>query len=159
MDVNALRARLQDLRSTVTNAQLAMIGALSVIALVMVFWLYGWVSKPSYQVLATGQSAESTKQIVDQLDGDGIAYKLTNGGTTVMVKEGDLSKAKLNVSGLQGSATTQHVVHGLGADHTHSAYQHPVHYQRALQGEITRALLKFDGVTSATAASASSSQQ
>ena len=38
MDVNALRARLHDLRSTVTNAQLAMIGALSVIALVMVFF-------------------------------------------------------------------------------------------------------------------------
>ena len=41
MDTNALRARLQDLRSSVTNAQLAMIGALSVIALVMVFWFYG----------------------------------------------------------------------------------------------------------------------
>ena len=150
MDVNALRARLQDLRSSVTNAQLAMIGALSVMALVMVFWLYGWVSQPSYQVLASGQTADSTKQIVDQLDSDGIAYKLTNGGTTVMVKEGDIDKAKLNVSGLDGSATIAGLELFDKQGFTTSEFQQRVDYQRALQGELTRAILKFDGVTSAT---------
>lgn len=149
MDVNALRARLQDLRKSLTNAQLAMIGALGVIAFVMVFWLYGWVSKPSYRVLTSGQTAESTKQIVDQLDQDGVAYKLTNGGTTVMVKESDFDKAKLGVSGVEGSATIAGLELFDKQGFTTSEFQQRVDYQRALQGEITRAILKFDGVTSA----------
>jgi len=150
MDVNALRARLQDLRSSVTNAQIAMIGALSVIALVMVFWFYGWVSQPSYRVLASGQTPEATKQVVDQLDKDGIPYKLTNGGTTVMVTEADLSKAKLGVSNTSGSATIAGLELFDKQGFTTSEFQQRVDYQRALQGEITRAILKFNGITSAT---------
>ena len=150
MDVNALRARLQDLRSSVTNAQLAMIGALSVIALVVVFWFYGWVSKPSYRVLASGQTAEATTQIVGQLDKDGVGYKLTNGGTTVMVKEADFSKAKLGVSTVSGSATIAGLELFDKQGFTTSEFQQRVDYQRALQGEITRAILKFNGITSAT---------
>lgn len=150
MDTNALRARLQDLRSSVTNAQLAMIGALSVIALVMVFWFYGWVTKPSYRVLASGQPAEATTQIVRQLDKDGVAYKLTNGGTTVMVKESDFDKAKLGVSNVSGSATIAGLELFDKQGFTTSEFQQRVDYQRALQGELTRAILKFNGITSAT---------
>lgn len=149
MDVNALRARLLDLRKSLTNGQLAMIGALGVIAFVMVFWLYGWVSKPSYRVLATGQTAESTKQIVDQLDKDGVSYKLSNGGTTVEVKESDFDKAKLGVSGVTGSATIAGLELFDKQGFTTSEFQQRVDYQRALQGELTRAILKFQGVTSA----------
>ena len=150
MDVNALRARLQDIRSSVTNAQLAMIGALSVIALVAVFWLYGWVSQPTYRVLSSGQTASETKTITDQLGKDGVAYKLTNDGTTVMVKEGDLSKAKVGVSSVSGSATVAGLELFDKQGFTTSEFQQRVDYQRALQGELTRAILKFDGVTSAT---------
>ena len=150
MDVEALRKRIDELRSSVTNAQLAMIGALSVIALVAVFWFYGWVSQPSYRVLASGQTSEATAQIVDQLDKDGVAYKLSNGGTTIMVKESDFDKAKLGVATTPGAATIAGLELFDKQGFTTSEFQQRVDYQRALQGEITRAVLKFDGIKSAT---------
>jgi flagellar M-ring protein FliF len=150
MDVEALRKRIDELRSSVTNAQLAMIGALSVIALVAVFWFYGWVSQPSYRVLSSGQTAEVTTQITDQLDKDGISYKLSNGGSTIMVKESDFDKAKVGVSTTPGAATIAGLELFDKQGFTTSEFQQRVDYQRALQGEITRAVLKFDGITSAT---------
>jgi flagellar M-ring protein FliF len=150
MDVNALRARLQNIRSSVSNVQLAMMGVMSVIALVMVVWFYGWVSAPSYRVLVSGQSPDETKSVIAQLDTESIAYKLTNDGTTVMVKEADLSKAKLSASTATGSATVAGLELFDKQGFTTSEFQQRVGYQRALQGELTRAILSINGISSAT---------
>lgn len=150
MDADALRARLSGLRSSVSNGQLAILGVLTVIALVAVAWFVSWVSAPSYRVLAAGQTPEETNTIVEQLDRDGIGYKLSNGGTTVMVKEADLSKAKLGVSSVSGAATVAGLELFDKQGFTTSEFQQRVDYQRALQGELTRAILKIDGVRTAT---------
>lgn len=150
MDADALRERLKGIRSSVSNGQLAILGVLTVIALVAVAWFVSWVSAPSYRVLASGQTATETNTIVEQLDQDGIAYKLSNGGTTVMVKEADLSKAKLGVASVSGAATVAGMELFDKQGFTTSEFQQRVDYQRALQGELTRAILKIDGVRSAT---------
>jgi flagellar M-ring protein FliF len=150
MDVDALRARLKGVRSSVTNGQLAILGLLTVIAAVAVMWFVSWINTPSYRVLAAGQTPEETNTIVEQLDTDGIPYKLSNGGTTVMVKEADLSKAKLGVSTVSGSATVAGLELFDKQGFTTSEFQQRVDYQRALQGELTRAILKMDGVRTAT---------
>jgi flagellar M-ring protein FliF len=150
MEADALRSRLKGIRSSVSNGQLAILGVLTVIALVAVMWFVSWVSAPSYRVLAAGQTPEETNTIVEQLDADGIAYKLSNGGTTIMVKEADLSKAKLGVSSVSGAATVAGLELFDKQGFTTSEFQQRVDYQRALQGELTRAILKIDGVRSAT---------
>ena len=150
MDVDALRARLKGVRSSVTNGQFAILGLLTVIAAVAVMWFVSWINTPSYRVLAAGQTPEETNTIVEQLDTDGIPYKLSNGGTTVMVKEADLSKAKLGVSSVSGSATVAGLELFDKQGFTTSEFQQRVDYQRALQGELTRAILKMDGVRTAT---------
>jgi flagellar M-ring protein FliF len=150
MDVDALRARLKGIRSSLSNGQLAILGLLTVIAAVAVMWFVSWINAPSYRVLAAGQTPEETNTIVEQLDTDGIPYKLSNGGTTVMVKEADLSKAKLGVSSVSGAATVAGLELFDKQGFTTSEFQQRVDYQRALQGELTRAILKMDGVRTAT---------
>lgn len=150
MDVDALRARLSGLRSSVTNGQLAILGVLTVIAAVAIMWFVSWVNAPTYRVLSSGQTPEETRTIVEQLDGDGIGYKLSNGGTTILVKEADLGKAKLGVANSAGAATVAGLELFDKQGFTTSEFQQRVDYQRALQGELTRAILKLDGVRTAT---------
>ncbi len=150
MDVDALRARLSGLRSSVTNGQLAILGVLTVIAAVAIMWFVSWVNAPTYRVLSSGQTPEETRTIVEQLDADGIGYKLSNGGTTILVKEADLGKAKLGVANSAGAATVAGLELFDKQGFTTSEFQQRVDYQRALQGELTRAILKLDGVRTAT---------
>jgi flagellar M-ring protein FliF len=109
-----------------------------------------WVSQPSYSVLVSGASSEETKAVIDELDSAGIDYKLTGNGTTVMVKSGDLGDARLNISGTDAGARTVGLELFDEQSFTSSDFQQRIGYQRALQGEITRALLQMDGITSAT---------
>jgi flagellar M-ring protein FliF len=150
MDVNQIRNRLDSLRRSFTTSQLVIIGVLVVVAGVAMLSFMKWVSQPSYSVLVSGASSEETKAVIDELDKAGIGYKLTGNGTTVMVKSGDLGDARLNIAGTDAGARTVGLELFDEQSFTSSDFQQRIGYQRALQGEITRALLKMDGITSAT---------
>jgi flagellar M-ring protein FliF len=150
MDVTQLRNRMDTLRRSFTTSQLVIIGVLVVVAGVAMLTFMKWVSQPSYSVLVSGASSEETKAVIEELDKAGIDYKLTGNGTTVMVKSGDLGDARLNVSGTDAGARTVGLELFDEQSFTSSDFQQRIGYQRALQGEITRALLQMDGITSAT---------
>jgi flagellar M-ring protein FliF len=150
MDATTLRTRVDKMRGSFTSSQLVIIGVLVVVAGVAMLSFMKWVSQPSYSVLVSGASSEETKTIVDELDSAGIAYKLTGNGSTVMVRSGDLGDARLNLAGTEAGSGTVGLELFDKQSFTSSDFQQRIGYQRALQGEITRALLQMDGITSAT---------
>ena len=156
MAAKNIDGQLARLRKSFTNGQLAIIGALSVIGLIATLAFLRWVSQPSYRPLITGASATEARDTTATLQKDGIAFKLADNGTTVMVQSADLGKARLSTgsTGTGSSSGSSSNVVGLelfdSQSFTTSDFQQRVGYQRALQGELTRSLLKIDGITSAS---------
>ncbi len=70
-------------------------GAL-LLAGVMVF---RWVSQPDYAPLFSKLSSEDASAVIEQLDSQGVKYKITNGGDTVMVPRNDVYKTRIQLSG------------------------------------------------------------
>ena len=151
MGAKNLDGQLSRLRSSFTNGQLAIVGVLSVIGIVATLAFLRWVSQPSYRPLITGASTSEARDATETLQKDGITYKLTDNGTTVMVPSADLGKARL-ATGSTGAANGQVVGLELfdSQSFTTSDFQQRVGYQRALQGELTRSLLTIDGITTAS---------
>jgi flagellar M-ring protein FliF len=152
MATKNIDGQLSRLRSSFTNGQLAIVGVLSVIGLVATLAFLRWVSQPTYRPLITGASAAEARDATETLQKDGIDFKLTDNGTTVMVRGSDLGKARLSTGGTAGGSTSDVVGLELfdSQSFTTSDFQQRVGYQRALQGELTRSLLTIDGITSAS---------
>lgn len=151
MNGNALGDKLKSLRSSFSTPQLVMIGILTVATLIGTLAFVSWVSQPSYRVLSAGAPSDTNKAIVADLESKSIPYKLENGGSTILVRSSDLSRAKLDTvagAGAAGQVAGLELFDKQGF--TTSDFQQRVGYQRALQGEITRAILSISGIESAT---------
>src|SRR4051794_16101843 len=129
------------------------LGASVVGVLVVAFMLMKLASAPSYQTLSAGIDPSQTGKITGALDGAGVAYKIGNGGTSIQVKQGQLSQARVALAG-KGLSTSGSNQPGfelldkqkLGA----SSFQQQVAYQRALEGQIAGTIGQMTGVGGAT---------
>jgi flagellar M-ring protein FliF len=153
LDINAVRARAGRTLKSFTPQQMLILGGLAVVSLIGLVALVRWVSQPSYAVLSSGVSSDQVGKITDALSGEGIAYRLSPNGTTVMVPSGEMAKARLALTSAGVRAGEDGVdgyelldKQGL----TTSDFKQRVDYQRALEGELTRSLMKLDEVDTAT---------
>jgi flagellar M-ring protein FliF len=114
------------------------------------FFLYQFAAQPSYATLASGLDPAESAEFTSALEGAGIGYRLTGGGTGVSVDEGKLSEARVAIS-KQGLPRGGHVGFELFDKKSLGAtdFQQKVDYQRALEGEIARTVEQIDGVQSA----------
>jgi flagellar M-ring protein FliF len=153
LDINAVRARAGRTLKSFTPQQMLILGGLAVVSLIGLVALMRWVSQPSYAVLSAGVSTEQVGKITEALAGEGISYKLSPNGTTVMVPSSAVSKARLALSSAGvatagGEVTGYELLDKQGI--TTSDFKQRVDYQRALEGELTRSLMKLDEVETAT---------
>src|SRR3954465_4485198 len=137
------------LLQSMSNRGKALLGV-SVIGVALVaFLLVSLATKPSYATLSAGLDPASTGKLTAALDGQGIGYKIANGGTAIQVTEADLSKARVALAGKGLSATggstggwDKFDSQKLGA----SDFQQKVAYQRALEGQIAQNIGQVGGV-------------
>ena len=96
-----------------------------------------------YENIREGDAA----QVVAELDKQGIAYRLEDGGHRVMVPEGDIGKARVLIA---GSGVAMGGVVGFElfneSDMGLTEFAQKVNYQRALQGELARTIMAMEGV-------------
>jgi flagellar M-ring protein FliF len=109
-----------------------------------------WASTPTLQPLFTNLAASDASAIVDQLDSEGVAYELADGGTSVLVPREDVYRLRLAMSsaGLPSSTDTGYALldeQGVTA----SQFQQQVTWQRALEGELSRTITSISGVEAA----------
>lgn len=125
--------------------------ALMVVAGLAVMWGFGrWATAPAWVPVLQGVELEKVSQITAELDETGIGYRLEGGGTTVMVEEAELARARVALAG--GGL-------GLGGRPGFELFDQPswgmtdftqrVNYRRALEGELERTLGRMRGVEEA----------
>src|SRR6476620_11789021 len=61
--------------------------------------VFRWVSQPDYAPLFSNMSAADASAVIDQLDSEGVNYKITNGGATGMVPKSGVYKTRIQLSG------------------------------------------------------------
>ncbi len=123
----------------------------AVVALVIGGYFFAtWAGQPTYAPLFSGLTPVDANSIVDQLNTDGVPYKLTDGGTTIMVPDGQVydERIKVSAAGLpsQGEAGYE-LLDKQGV--TTSEFMQQITYRRALEGELSKTIKSIDGVKTA----------
>jgi flagellar M-ring protein FliF len=126
--------------------------AVAVVVLVLATKLFmGWSSQPSYTVLYSGLDDKTLATVVNQLEADGTPYKVENGGSRILVPQKDLAltRAHLAEAGVGPGVQPQgyEILKDQGLSMSNAMQQ--VNFRRALEGELEKALLAMDGITSA----------
>ena len=124
----------------------------SAIALLMgAFALSRWVAQPSWTPLFGNLSGADASAVVDQLNADGIKYKLADGGATVLVPQNVVYDERVALlgkglpSGEGGDGWSLLDKQGITA----TDFQQNIAYQRAIEGELAKTLEAMNGVSSA----------
>jgi flagellar M-ring protein FliF len=134
---------------TVAQRTLAIIGTVGVV--VGAIALGAWLLKPTYSPLFSGLSGADASAIVAQLKTDGVAYQLSDGGTSILVPDADVDKERLAAAaaGLPSQKTAGYsLLDSMGV--TSSEFQQTVTYKRALEGELANTIEGLDGVQTAS---------
>jgi flagellar M-ring protein FliF len=150
VDIDAIKQRATAAYKAFTPAQLVMAALLLVVAIVGGMFFLSWVTKPSYSVLSSGLSATDAASMTSKLSSDGVKYKLSAGGTTIMVPSNKLDSERiaLAAAGLpKGNTGGWDILDKEGL--TVSSFRQQVDYQRALEGEIASTLQSMDGISAA----------
>ena len=118
-------------------------GAL-LLAGVMVF---RWVSQPDYAPLFSNMSAADASAVIDQLDSEGVNYKITNGGATVMVPKSDVYKTRIQLSG-KGLPSGSDGGYSLLDQQSlsTSSFKEQTDFKRAMEGELSKTIEAMEGV-------------
>ncbi len=143
-------SRLRDIWGSLElRGQVTLVVSLLAVLGTAVF-LFRFAAQPSYATLASGLDPAESADFTQALEGAGISYRLSGGGTGVTVPERELSSARVAIA-KSGVVRGGHVGFELFDKKSLGAtdFQQKVDYQRALEGEIARTVEQIDGVQSA----------
>jgi flagellar M-ring protein FliF len=133
-----------------TTAQ-KMVAVLGTGALLLAgFMVFRWVSQPDYAPLFSNLSSSDASAVISQLDSQGVQYKITNGGDTVMVPRNDVYKTRIQLSGdglPSGSDSGYSILDG--QDLSTSQFKEQTDFKRAMEGELTKTIEAMNGVQTA----------
>lgn len=148
--MNQTLQRLQKQLAAFTVAQ-RVIGVLLLIGVVIAgLAFFRWASAPTYAPLFTNLAGSDASAIVDKLDGDGVKYKLADGGSTVLVPNNVVYSERVKLSGAGLPASSEGGYSLLDQQGvTASQFQQQVTYQRALEGELAKTVQAIAGVNTA----------
>lgn len=149
--VSGLLGRISRTFASFTPGQKA-VSLLAVVGLLIGGVLFGrWATAPTYAPLFTNLPASDASAIVDQLNANGTPYQLSNGGSTILVPQGQVYDVRLAMSGKGLTPSADSGGWGLLDKQgvTSSEFQQQVAYRRALEGELTKTVGSLEGVTGA----------
>ncbi|RNL62659.1 flagellar M-ring protein FliF [Nocardioides marmoriginsengisoli] len=115
------------------------------------FLVFRWAATPSYAPLFSNLSSKDAAAVIDKLDADGVSYKITNGGATVMVPKDQVYTSRIALSGAglpSGSSEGGYSILDKQSLSTSQA-QEQNNFKRAMEGELSKTLEALDGVQTA----------
>jgi flagellar M-ring protein FliF len=145
--VDQMMSRISRSLSAYTIGQKFVAGVMLLAVLAGGFVFMRWATAPSYAPLFTNLAGSDASAVVDKLDADGVKYKLTDGGQTVLVPKEQVygERVKLSGAGLPAAKDTGYsLLDQQGV--TASQFQQQVAYQRAMEGELAKTIQAIDGV-------------
>lgn len=106
--------------------------------------------RTDYVVFAQDLRPEDSAPVVQELEKRGTAYRLSDGGTTILVPEQDADASRVAIAasdvaarGMVGFELFNESDMGL------TNFAQKINYQRALQGELARTIMLMEGIESA----------
>lgn len=107
-------------------------------------------NQDNYQVLYSGLASDDAGAIVTRLKEQNIPYKITSGGSGIMVPEQSVYETRLALAadGLPGRGTVGFELFD-NPDFRTTNFVQQLNYRRALQGELARTIMNFDEVKKA----------
>jgi flagellar M-ring protein FliF len=124
----------------------------AVVALVIGGYFFAtWAGQPTYAPLFSGLAPADANAIVDQLNTDGVTYKLADGGSTILVPQDQVyaERIKVSAAGLPSQGEAGYELLDKQGVMT-SEFMQQVTYRRALEGELSKTIKSIDGVKTAT---------
>jgi flagellar M-ring protein FliF len=151
IDVDKLKEQGRRFASGFTTGQKTVTIAAIVGVFVAMFMFTKWAGRPDYAPLFTDLDSKAAGEVTQALDSEGVSYKLTDGGATVMVPKGDLyqTRADLSTKGVPQASTDGWSIMDQGGI-TKDEFSKRVDYQRALQSELSKTISAIDGIDGAT---------
>ncbi len=136
--------RLKDVWSqflALPPARRAVLVGTAVVSLGFFSWIALGQASPRYTLLYSGLPEDQVAKVVDALAAERIAYRLDDGGTSVMVPATEVHEARIRVAGRglpAGSGVGFEIFdkNGFGV----TSFVQRVNFQRAIQGELARSI-------------------
>jgi flagellar M-ring protein FliF len=150
VDVDRLKEQGRRFVDGFTPGQKAMtiLGVVAVVLAGMTFMK--WAAKPDYAPLYTGLSSADAGAVTTALDAQHVSYKITGGGGTIMVSRQQVDKTRIDLSAKNipsgGDSFVLLDKQGITTDQ----FTRNIAYQRALQGELGKAIESIDSIAAAT---------
>lgn len=127
--------------------QLFIFGAIFAVVVASLALAYFWFLRADYVPIFENLRESDASTIVAELDKQGIAYQLANGGHDIKVAEEDVGPARL---ALAGSGVALGGVVGFElfneSDMGLTEFAQKINYQRAMQGELARTIMMMNGI-------------
>lgn len=142
--------RARDTFSGFTAGQKAVAVIGTAALLIAVFMVFRWVSTPSYAPLYSNLSGTDASAVIEELDSQGVPYKLTGGGGTIMVPRSDVYGTRITLSGKGLPSSTDGGYSLLDKQSlSTSESQEQTNFKRAMEGELSKTVEAIHGVDTA----------
>jgi flagellar M-ring protein FliF len=125
------------------------IGLVAVPVVLVLFALYWFVLRTTYEPILTSVEPDEAAEIVKVLKERKIDYRLGDGGRAILVASGQADQARLELVGSELPIRGQVGFELFNqSDMGLTEFAQKINYQRALQGELARTILLLKGIRS-----------
>ena len=124
---------------------------IAVLALLVGGYLFStWAAKPSYTPLFTNLAATDASSITDKLTTQKEPFKLSEGGTTILVPQKDVYQLRLDMAkdNLPANGSSGFDLLDKGGITT-SQFQQNVEYQQAIEDQLNKTIESINGISAA----------
>lgn len=110
------------------------------------YWIF---IRDDFVPILTGMPPEEAAEVVKVLEAKKIPFRLSNEGTTILIKGSEADKARLELVGSELPIRGQVGFELFNqSDMGLTEFAQKINFQRALQGELARTILSLDGIRS-----------
>lgn len=143
-------AHFSEIVRRMSVSQVVMLMAIVVGLIVGVVTVAGWLGHVTYQPLYSNLDPAEAADVTRYLADHGISYRLSSGGTTIEVPDGDVYEARLALAaeGLPSSGSVGYSIFdesNIGM----TDFLQKLNYRRALEGELARTISALNEVQAA----------
>ncbi len=124
------------------NAAQKVLFGLFAVGIILVFvFLFYWALRPEYALLFGNLGSSSAQEIVEDLENEGVNYRLEDGGSSIFVPRSEVHDLRLQFAS-QGAASSDHDGYELFDESTlgMTDFMQQVNKKRAIEGELARTI-------------------
>ncbi len=132
-----------------TVAQRTVIATVVIGVVAVIVSLVSWANKPEFTVLFTNLDPSIADNMISEIRGESIPYKLEKNGRTILVPAANVDELRLTLAGkgMTGALTDGWKVFD-GQKIGQTTFMQKINLRRALEGELAKTISQFENIKS-----------